>query len=54
MNEGQTEHLQNDNDFNIVMTDNPDEFVLKQFFEHLGRDSVATRNAKLSNLASML
>jgi hypothetical protein len=54
MNEGQQERLQNDNAFNLVMTDAPDEDVLNEFFEHLRKDSVASRNAKMNNLANML
>ena len=51
MNNGETEHLQNDNEFNFVMTDSPDKVILKQFFEHLNKDSVAAHNAQMYNLA---
>lgn len=42
MNAGQTEHLQNDNDLTFVMTDNPNQTKLKQFFDHLKKDSKRT------------
>lgn len=35
MNGGRTERLQNDNDFKIIMTDNPDSVQLKKFFDNL-------------------
>lgn len=54
MNDGQIEHLQNDNEFNFVMTDAPDTAILKQFFEHLNTDSVSMHNARLNNLANMM
>lgn len=50
MNHGQIERLQNDNEFNIVMTEDPDEVIIKQFFEHLEKDSVATDSAQMYNL----
>ena len=54
MNEGQTEHLQNDNEFSIVMTEAPDKVIMKQFFEHLAKDSAAAHNAQLDKLANMM
>lgn len=54
MNDGQTEHLQNDNEFNIVMADAPDKVIMKQFFEHLEKDSMATHNAQLNRVANMM
>lgn len=54
MNDGQTLHLQNDNEFNVVMTEAPDKVFMKQFFEHLSKDSVATHNAQLDKIASMM
>ena len=54
MNEGQTEHLQNDNEFCIIMTDTPDQVLINPFFEHLVKDSVATHNARMSHLASIM
>ena len=54
MNTGETEHLQNDNEFGFVMTDAPDKILLNQFFEHLKKDSAATHNARLNNLANMI
>ena len=54
MNPGKMEHLQNDNEFTIVMTEAPDKVFLKQFFENLSKDSVASHNAKLSVLANMV
>lgn len=38
MNEGQTEHLQNDNDFKLIMTEDPDDMLLNKFFSHLSKD----------------
>lgn len=54
MNAGETEHLQNDNEFNIIMTEAPDKTVLNQFFEHLKTDGVATNHSRMTNLANML
>ncbi len=54
MNDGQIEHLQNDNEFNIVMTDAPDKVIVNQFFEHLKKDSMATHNAQLDRIANMM
>jgi len=54
MNDGQIEHLQNDNEFNFVMTDAPDEGIMRQFFKHLSDDSVATHEAKLRDMANMM
>lgn len=54
MNAGETEHLQNDNEFNIIMTAAPDERVLNQFLEHLVNDSVATRDAQMEDLANIV
>ena len=51
MNEGQMEYLQNDNEFNVVMTDSPDKVFMNQFYEHLKKDSVATHNSQLYNLS---
>ena len=50
MNAGETEHLQNDNEFNVVMTDAPDENVLNHFLEHLSKDSLATHNAQMYHI----
>ncbi len=54
MNDGQIERLQNDNEFNFVMTEAPDKVMVKQFFEHLDKDSAATHNAQLNNLANII
>lgn len=54
MNDGQTEHLQNDNEFSIVMTEVPDKVIMKQFLEHLAKDSAAAHNAQLDKLAGMM
>lgn len=53
MNAGETEHLQNDNEFNIIMTEAPDEKVMNQFLEHLVKDSVATRDAQMEQLSHL-
>ena len=52
MNEGETEHLQNDNEFNYVMTNSPNEAIVNEFLRHLRKDSVATRNAISSNMVT--
>lgn len=39
MNSGQTERLQNDNDFKIIMTENPDKVQLKKFIDNLKKES---------------
>lgn len=54
MNAGETEHLQNDNEFNVIMTDAPDEFIMNQFLKHLEADSVAAHNSRMTNLANLL
>lgn len=54
MNDGETEHLQNDNEFNFVMTDAPDKVIMKQFLEHLKKDSVSSHNTNMANLTNML
>lgn len=54
MNGGQTERLQNDNDFKIIMTDNPNEVLLRKFFEHLRKESKASHDRSMENLVSML
>lgn len=53
MNAGETEHLQNDNEFNIIMTAAPDEKVLNQFLEHLVNDSVATHDAQIEQISHL-
>ena len=50
MNGGETEHLQNDNEFNVIMTNAPDENVLNHFLEHLSKDSLATHNAQMYHI----
>ena len=40
MNGGRTERLQNDNDFKIIMTDNPNKVLIKKFFDHLKEESL--------------
>lgn len=52
MNGGQTERLQNDNDFSLIMTENPDSAALKNYFDHLRKDSVKTHNEHLDSLSS--
>lgn len=54
MNGGQTERLQNDNDFKFIMTDNPNKVLLKEFFDHLRKDSKASHDRNMGNLALML
>lgn len=54
MNGGETEHLQNDNEFNIVMTDAPDKIVMNQFYAHLREDSVKAQNDYLDHLVSIV
>lgn len=54
MNGGRTERLQNDNDFKIIMTDNPDKVLLKKFFDNLNNESQAAYNKKMEHVASML
>ena len=46
MNGGQTEHLQNDNAFKLIMTEQPNEILLRQFFQHLQEDSRAAHERK--------
>ena len=41
MNKGKTEHLINDNEFNIIMADYPDNEFLDVFFKHLVKESRA-------------
>lgn len=47
MNGGQTEHLQNDNVFKLIMTDYPNSVLLDQFFKHLEEDSKSVHNKKM-------
>lgn len=54
MNDGQTERLQNDNDFKLIMTDDPNNVLLKKFFDHLGKDSVDTYKRNMDHLANIL
>lgn len=54
MNAGETEHLQNDNEFNVIMTAAPDKNVLNQFFKHLIKDSAATHDAQMEQLAHLV
>lgn len=54
MNDGQTERLQNDNDFKLIMTDEPNAVLLNEFFSHLKRDSKATYNRNLDRIADMM
>ena len=54
MNGGRTERLQNDNDFKIIMTDNPDKILLKKFFDNLNKESRATHERHMEHIASML
>lgn len=46
MNKGQTERLLNDNDFKLIMIDNPDDVITNQFFDHLRKDSLSEYNRK--------
>lgn len=46
MNKCQTERLLNDNDFKLIMVDNPDNIVINQFFDHLKKDSLSEYNRK--------
>ena len=52
MNGGETEHLQNDNYFKLIMTDAPDPVLMNQFFSHLEKDSVKSNDTVIMNLAS--
>ena len=54
MNGGRTERLQNDNDFKIIMTENPDKVLLEKFFDNLKNESTATHNRNLDRLASIV
>lgn len=54
MNGGQTEHLQNDNDFKIIMTDNPNKEQLNEFFKHLTDNSIKKHYETLDKLASII
>lgn len=54
MNDGEIEHLMNDNEFSVIMTDAPDKVALNIFFEHLGEDCIKTENDLLNQLASSL
>ena len=54
MNGGRTERLQNDNDFKIIMTDNPDKVQLNRFFDNLNKESKSAHGRNMDNLASML
>ncbi len=54
MNGGRTERLQNDNDFVIIMTDNPDKVLLRMFFDNLTKESKATLDRQMSGLANMM
>lgn len=54
MNDGRTERLQNDNDFKIIMTDNPDKVLLKKFYDNLKKESKASYNSNLERFASMM
>lgn len=54
MNGGRTERLQNDNDFKMIMTDNPDMVQLKKFFDNLSKESKASHDRSMHNVASML
>lgn len=54
MNGGMTERLQNDNDFKIIMTDNPNKVLLKKFFDNLDKESLSTHERQMEHVASML
>ena len=54
MNGGMTERLQNDNDFKIIMTDNPNKVLLKKFFDNLDKESLSTHERHMEHVASML
>lgn len=54
MNAGQTERLQNDNNFIIIMTDNPNMVLLNRFFNDLSESSKRAYYRKLENMASMM
>lgn len=54
MNAGETEHLQNDNEFNIIMTEALDKTVFNQFLGHLAKDSVAIHDAQMEDLANIV
>jgi hypothetical protein len=54
MNGGMTERLQNDNDFKIIMTDNPNKVLLKKFFDNLNKESLSTHERQMEHVASML
>ena len=54
MNGGRTERLQNDNDFKIIMTDNPDKVLMKKFFDNLAKESKAAHDRNMEHVASML
>lgn len=53
MNQYQTEHLQNDNIFKIIMTDKPDTNAVSDFFNSLNKESKATEERMLDNLSQV-
>lgn len=54
MNGGRTERLQNDNDFKIIMTDNPNKVLIKKFFDHLKEESLDAHNNMMRRIRLMV
>ena len=50
MNGGHTEQLLNDNDFKLIMTENPDTNLVNDLFEHLRKDCLAAHSPRISFL----
>lgn len=54
MNQGETEHLINDNDVMFIMTDNPNMVLVKKFMDHLTQDSRETHDRNLRELSHII